>query len=191
MRQRFHTGTKNSGQNETPFEPIVASGSRAALPHARASHHFIENHSLVVIDMGCVVDGYCSDQTRTVAVGKISAEARRAYHTVLEAHLLGIHSARVGMQAKELDAIVRQFLSERGYGEAFSHSLGHSIGMQVHEVPTIGRKSEMRLPKGAVFTIEPGVYVPHQFGVRIEDMVYLTDEGALPLPRAPKHLIEL
>ncbi|MCS7013563.1 MAG: Xaa-Pro peptidase family protein [Chloroherpetonaceae bacterium] len=182
---------KKFGAERDAFEPIVASGSRAALPHARASHHFIENHSLVVIDMGCVVDGYCSDQTRTVAVGKISAEARRAYHTVLEAHLLGIHSARVGMQAKELDAIVRQFLSERGYGEAFSHSLGHSIGMQVHEVPTIGRKSEMRLPKGAVFTIEPGVYVPHQFGVRIEDMVYLTDEGALPLPRAPKHLIEL
>lgn len=182
---------KKFGAEKDAFEPIVASGPRAALPHARASHHFIQNHSLVVIDMGCVVEGYCSDQTRTVAVGKISDEARRAYHLVLEAHLLGIRTAKVGMPAKELDATVRQFLTEHGYGEAFSHSLGHSIGMEVHEVPTIGRKTEMRLPAGAVFTIEPGVYVPHQFGVRIEDIVHLTEAGAVPLPRAPKHLIEL
>lgn len=182
---------KKFGAEKDAFDPIVASGARAALPHARASHHQIQNNSLVVIDMGCVVEGYCSDQTRTVAVGKISQEMRQAYETVLEAHWLGIHSAKVGMQAKELDGIVRTFLAERGYGEAFSHALGHSVGLQVHEVPTIGRKTEMRLPAGCTITIEPGVYVPNQFGVRIEDIVFLTEEGAIPLPSAPKELIEL
>lgn len=182
---------KKFGAEKDAFEPIVASGPRAALPHARASHHLIQNNSLVVIDMGCVVNGYCSDQTRTVAVGKISQEMRRAYETVLEAHWLGIRSAKVGMQAKALDGIVREFLTQRGYGEAFSHALGHSVGLQVHEVPTIGRKTEMYLPAGCTITIEPGVYVPNQFGVRIEDIVFLTDDGAFPLPSAPKELIEL
>jgi Xaa-Pro aminopeptidase len=182
---------KRFGAERDAFEPIVASGPRAALPHARASEKFIQNNSLVVIDMGCVVDGYCSDQTRTVAVGKISDAMRQAYHTVLEAHLLGIREAKVGMVAKELDGLVRNFLAERGYGEAFSHALGHSVGLQVHEVPTIGRKTDMYLPTGCVITIEPGVYIPNEFGVRIEDMVYLTEAGAQPLPSAPKHLIEL
>jgi Xaa-Pro aminopeptidase len=145
----------------------------------------------LVIDMGCMVDGYCSDQTRTVAVGKIDDEARKVYNLVLEAHLLGIHSAKAGMTGKELDGIVREFLTAHGYGEAFGHSLGHAVGLQVHELPTIGRKGEMPIPVGAVITIEPGVYLPGKFGVRIEDMVLMTAHGAEPLPKAPKTLIEL
>jgi Xaa-Pro aminopeptidase len=145
----------------------------------------------MVIDMGCMVGGYCSDQTRTVAVGKIDDEARRVYNLVLEAHLIGIASAKAGMTGKELDATARAFLESRGYGEAFGHSLGHAVGLQVHELPTIGKKGEMKIPVGAVITIEPGVYLPGKFGVRIEDMVLITESGAEPLPKAPKQLIEL
>jgi Xaa-Pro aminopeptidase len=182
---------KRFGAEKDSFDPIVASGARGAFPHARATDNMVENHSLLVIDMGCMVGGYCSDQTRTVAVGKIDDEARRAYDLVLEAHLLGIRSAKAGMLGRELDAIARDFLAAHGYGEAFGHSLGHAVGLQVHELPTIGRKSEMQIPVGAVITIEPGVYLPGKFGVRIEDMVLITESGAEPLPKARKTLIEL
>ncbi len=182
---------KKFGAEKDSFDPIVASGSRGALPHARATDARLENNSLVVIDMGCVVNGYCSDQTRTVAIGNISSDARRAYNAVLDAHLLGIASAKAGMTGKALDGIVRDFLTAQGYGEAFSHSLGHSVGLQVHEQPIIGKKTEMVIPVGAVITIEPGVYLPNRFGVRIEDMVLITDSVAAPLPAAPKALIEL
>lgn len=182
---------KRFGADKDSFDPIVASGARGALPHARATDAYIQNNSFVVIDMGCVVDGYCSDQTRTVAVGKIDDEMRAVYHLVLEAHLLGIRSAKAGMTGRELDAIAREFLTANGYGEAFGHSLGHAVGLQVHELPTIGRKGEMKIPVGAVITIEPGVYLPGKFGVRIEDMVLITERGAEPLPKAKKELIEL
>ncbi len=182
---------KRFGAEKDSFDPIVASGPRGAFPHARATDNFIQNNSLLVIDMGCMVSGYCSDQTRTVAVGKISDEARAVYNLVLEAHLLGIRSAKAGMTGRELDAIAREFLTANGYGEAFGHSLGHAVGLQVHELPTIGRKGEMKIPVGAVITIEPGVYLPGKFGVRIEDMVLITERGAEPLPKAKKELIEL
>ncbi len=182
---------KRFGAEKDSFDPIVASGARGALPHARATDNLIQNNALLVIDMGCVVDGYCSDQTRTVAVGKIDDEARKVYNLVLEAHLLGIQSAKAGLTGRALDGIVRDFLTAHGYGEAFGHSLGHAVGLQVHELPTIGRKSEMQIPVGAVITIEPGVYLPGKFGVRIEDMVLITESGAEPLPKAPKQLIEL
>jgi Xaa-Pro aminopeptidase len=182
---------KRFGADKDSFDPIVASGARGAFPHARATDNFIENNALLVIDMGCMVDGYCSDQTRTVAVGKIDDEARKVYNLVLEAHLLGIRSAKAGMTGKELDGIVREFLTAHGYGEAFGHSLGHAVGLQVHELPTIGRKGEMKIPVGAVITIEPGVYLPGKFGVRIEDMVLMTERDAEPLPKAQKNLIEL
>lgn len=182
---------KRFGAEKDSFDPIVASGARAAFPHARATDNYIEKDSLMVIDMGCMVGGYCSDQTRTVAVGKISDEARKVYNLVLEAHLIGIQSAKAGMTGKELDATARDFLTLHGYGEAFGHSLGHAVGLQVHELPTIGKKSEMKIPVGAVITIEPGVYLPGKFGVRIEDMVLITESGAEPLPKAIKQLIEL
>lgn len=182
---------KRFGAEKDAFDPIVASGERGALPHARPSNEKIQNNSLVVIDMGCVVGGYCSDQTRTVAVGKISDEAKTVYNLVLKAHELGIHSAKPEMTGKELDGIVRDFLAAHGYGEAFGHSLGHSIGIEVHQSPIIGRKSETKIPAGSVITIEPGLYLAGKFGVRIEDMVHVTLDGAKPLPSAPKHLIEL
>ncbi|MBC8043767.1 MAG: aminopeptidase P family protein [Rhizobacter sp.] len=182
---------KRFGGEKDAFDPIVASGERGALPHARPSNEKIRNNSLVVIDMGCVVGGYCSDQTRTVAVGKISDEAKKIYNLVLEAHLLGIRSAKPEMTGKELDGIVREFFAAHGYGEAFGHSLGHSIGIEVHQSPIIGRKSETNIPAGSVITIEPGLYLAGKFGVRIEDMVYVTNDGATPLPSAPKQLIEL
>ncbi|MCS6988169.1 MAG: aminopeptidase P family protein [Chloroherpetonaceae bacterium] len=182
---------KRFGAEKDSFDPIVASGPRGAFPHARATDNRIQNNSLVVIDMGCVVEGYCSDQTRTVAVGKIDDEARKVYNLVLEAHWLGIRSAKAGMTGRELDAIPREFLTARGYGEAFGHSLGHAVGLQVHELPTIGRKGEMKIPVGAVITIEPGIYLPGKFGVRIEDMALITENGAEPLPKATKELIEL
>jgi Xaa-Pro aminopeptidase len=182
---------KRFGAEKDSFDPIVASGARGAFPHARATDNLVENNSLLVIDMGCMVEGYCSDQTRTVAVGKISDEARRAYHLVLDAHLLGINHARAGMVAKDLDAIARDYLAANGYTEEFGHSLGHAVGLQVHEFPVISKRTEALIPNGAVITIEPGVYVTGKFGIRIEDMVHVTERGATPLPTAPKHLIEL
>jgi Xaa-Pro aminopeptidase len=179
------------GAEKNSFDPIVAAGPRGALPHARPSDNKIPNNTLVVIDMGCVYQGYCSDQTRTVAVGKVGAEEVKVYNAVLQAQLLGIASAKVGMVGKDLDKISRDYLESQGYGEAFGHSLGHSVGMQVHEVPTIGKKTEMKIPDRAVITIEPGVYLPEKFGVRIEDMIFVTEHGVEVLPNATKELITL
>lgn len=182
---------KKFGADKDSFDPIVASGPRGALPHARPTNQHLLPNELVVIDMGCMYQGYASDQTRTVGVGKVSDEARKVYNLVLDAHLLGIESAKAGMSGKELDGIVRDFLTKNGYGEEFGHSLGHGVGLEVHEKPTVGKKGETIIPVGSVITIEPGVYLPGKFGVRIEDMVLMTESGAMPFQKSPKQLVEV
>lgn len=182
---------KRYGADKDAFDPIVASGERGALPHARPTDAKLRTNTFTVIDMGCSVRGYNSDQTRTVALGKVSGKAQEIYSLVLEAHLLGIASAKPGLSGKELDSIARTFFEARGVADYFGHSLGHGIGIEVHQAPIIGRKTEMKIPSGAVITIEPGLYLPNEFGVRIEDMVLVTDSGVTPFQTAPKHLIEL
>jgi len=179
------------GAEGDSFEPIVAGGARGARPHAKPSPAEFEPGTLIVIDMGCIVDGYASDQTRTVAFGKVSDEQRNVYRIVQQAQQLGIDAAKVGMAARDLDAEVRNFITAAGYGEAFGHGLGHGVGVEVHEAPRVGTASTGTLREGTVFTIEPGIYLPGRFGVRIEDMVALASNGAEPLQRFTKELIEL
>jgi Xaa-Pro aminopeptidase/Xaa-Pro dipeptidase len=182
---------RNLGAEKDSFDPIVAGGIRSAMPHARPTASKLEPGTLIVIDMGCVVEGYASDQTRTVALGNIPEEARRVYRTVQQAQQLGLDAARAGMTARELDAEVRSFIALEGYGEAFGHGLGHGVGIEVHEAPRVGTASIGTLHEGMVFTIEPGIYLAGRFGVRIEDMVLLGPGGAEPFQQFTKELIEL
>ena len=177
------------GASAMSFEPIVASGPRGALPHARPSSRTISPGELVVIDMGGVVDGYCSDLTRTVAVGEPHASAREAYEVVRRAQRAAIDAARAGMLGGELDAVARDVIEAAGLGEWFSHSLGHGVGLDVHEWPRLSQQVEHRLPAGATVTIEPGVYLPDRFGIRIEDVVVLREGGADNLTPLPTDLL--
>ncbi len=179
------------GAERVAFEPIVASGPNGALPHARPSDRVLRAGDLVVLDMGCFAEGYASDMTRTVAVGEPSDEARAVYAVVRRAQQAAVEAARAGMTTKALDAVARGVIEEAGYGDHFPHSLGHGVGLQVHEWPRVSYRFEHVLPEGAVVTIEPGVYVPERFGVRIEDMVVLRGEDAENLTRATKELLVL
>lgn len=179
------------GAEKDSFDPIVASGPRAAMPHAKPSAAHFRVGELIVIDMGCVVEGYASDQTRTVSLGRVSDEAREVYRIVRDAQQIGLASARCGMKASELDSAVRSFIAGQGYGEAFGHSLGHGVGIDVHEEPRISSKNDRILEENMVFTVEPGIYLPGRFGVRIEDTVVLRSDGAHPFQRFTKQLVEL
>lgn len=179
------------GATQMSFEPIVASGPNGALPHARASGRLLQEGELIVLDFGCVLDGYVSDMTRTVALGDPGAEAKRVYGIVQEAQRQAVEAAHGGMVSSELDKVARDIISEHGFGPYFSHSLGHGVGLEVHEWPGVTYRSDAVLPVGAVVTVEPGIYLPGRFGVRIEDMVVLQENGCEVLTRSPKELLIL
>ena len=179
------------GAEKMAFEPIVASGPNGALPHARPTDRQIQRGEMVVIDMGGFLDGYASDMTRTLAVGPPSEEARRGYELVRTAQACALDAARAGMTGKALDRVARDVIEAGGHGEHFPHSLGHGVGLQVHEWPSVSYRREHVLPEGAAVTIEPGIYVPEQFGIRIEDVVVLRAGGCDNLTAAPKELIVL
>ena len=182
---------KRLGAEKDSFAPIVASGPRSALPHAKPGNERFRPGTLIVIDMGCIFRGYASDQTRTVALGKVSEEARTIYQIIMDAQQLGIDSAKPGMGGRELDSLVRSYIEKRGYGDFFGHGLGHGVGVEVHEKPRLGKSSDDLLPQHSVFTIEPGIYLPGRYGVRIEDTVVMEEHGAVPFQRFTKELIEL
>jgi Xaa-Pro aminopeptidase len=182
---------KKFGAEGDAFEPIVASGTRGALPHARASMKQIRSGEMVTLDFGCRYRGYHSDLTRTVAVGRPSPELRRIYSVVLQAQAEAIRMARAGIKARSLDAVARGWIKKAGFGRYFTHSLGHGLGLQVHELPRISRQSPARLAAGNVVTIEPGIYVPDRGGVRIEDDVVIEDGSCRLLTKAPKKLLIL
>ncbi|MCX6179737.1 MAG: aminopeptidase P family protein [Chlorobiales bacterium] len=182
---------KKLGAEKDSFDPIVASGPRSAMPHAKPTPAPFKKGELIVIDMGCIYEGYASDHTRTVALGRVSSEARNVYRIVKEAQELGIASAKCGMMAKQLDEEVRLFINAHGYAEEFGHGLGHGVGFEVHEEPRISPNGEHLLQENMVFTIEPGIYLPGKFGVRIEDTVVMGLHGATPLQSLSKELIEL
>ena len=187
VASRLEAALRERGSEWHPFQTIVASGPRAALPHARAADRAIERGDLLLIDFGATVDGYCSDLTRTFVVGRAADDRQRAvYEAVLTAQRSAISGVRAGMSGREADAIARQSLDSAGFGAAFGHSLGHGLGLEVHEDPRLAPTAEGLLPAGAVVTIEPGVYFEGWGGVRLEDDVFLSTDGPLLVsPGAP------
>jgi Xaa-Pro aminopeptidase len=182
---------RDAGSEGFPFPSIVASGPRAALPHAHSSPRPIESGDFLLMDFGAVVGGYCSDVTRTVVVGSASAEQRDVYEVVREANALASAAVRTAMTGRDADALARDYIDRAGYGAQFGHSLGHGIGLEVHEAPRLARTAEGALAEGAVVTIEPGIYRPGWGGVRIEDDVVLEADGPRLLTEFPRELIEL
>jgi Xaa-Pro aminopeptidase len=177
------------GADADAFEPIVASGARGAFPHARASLKKIKKGELVTIDLGCRVNGYHSDMTRTVAVGRPRPRAERIYEAVRDAQAKAVETIRSGLQAKDVDAVARESLRCFGLAKHFTHSLGHGIGLQVHEPPRLSALSNETLRAGMVVTVEPGVYISGFGGVRIEDDVLIRNGFGEPLNRSSKELI--
>ena len=182
---------RDAGSEGFPFASIVASGPRSALPHARAADRALEVGDLVLLDFGAIADGYCSDITRTVVLGKATSAQREAYDVVLEANQRASGAIRVGMLGMAADAIAREYIAHRGFGEAFGHSLGHGIGLEVHEAPRLAKTVDTPLPGGAVVTIEPGIYRAEWGGIRIEDDVLLEDSGPRVLTSFRRDLLEL
>jgi len=177
---------RTHGGDGMAFEVIVASGPRSAMPHGTASPKPIEEGELVTIDMGARVDGYCADMTRTVGVGEVATAHRELFEAVLEAECAALAEVRPGAHGKDLDTVARDVLTTHGFGEAFTHSLGHGVGLDVHEGPALSSKSQDELAAGMVVTIEPGAYYPGDAGVRIEDLAVVTDDGHEVLSASPK-----
>jgi len=182
---------RDEGSEEAPFPPIVASGPRSALPHARASSRVVNRGEFLLIDFGAQHGGYCSDVTRTFVLGEPTPEQRDVYAIVRDANHIAAHSIRVGMTGAAADGLARSYIERCGYGEAFGHSLGHGLGLEVHEAPRLARTAEAALRAGAVVTIEPGIYRPGWGGVRIEDDVHLSANGPQILTNFSRELIEV
>jgi len=179
------------GAEKKSFDTIIASGPNSSKPHAVPGERKIQNGDFVTIDFGCVYKGYCSDTTRTVAVGEPTEEMRKVYNTVLEAQLAGIAAAKAGVPGKEIDGAARKVIDDAGYGEYFGHSFGHSLGIEIHESPNAAPSNSEPMPIGAVISAEPGIYLPGKFGVRIEDVLILNENGCENITKYPKELIIL
>jgi Xaa-Pro aminopeptidase len=179
------------GAEGMSFETIVASGERSALPHGKASTAALPRRGFVTLDFGIIREGYCSDMTRTVHLGAPRSEERKAYEAVLEAQQAAVAAVSAGISCGEVDEAARGILRKAGMDDAFTHSTGHGVGLEIHESPRVGAGQKTRLQPGMVVTIEPGVYWPGKFGIRIEDMVAVTRTAGQVLTPAPKALIEL
>jgi len=182
----LHFGAENMS-----FDPIVVSGPNGSLPHGVPGERVIQSGEFITMDFGCIFRGYCSDMTRTVAVGFATEEMQRIYQIVLSAQEAGIAAARAGVTGREVDAAARSIIAAAGYGSYFGHSFGHGVGVEIHESPNASPMNESPLPAGAVISAEPGIYLPGKMGVRIEDVILLTKDGCRNLTKAPKELIIL
>jgi Xaa-Pro aminopeptidase len=180
---------RRRGASGNSFDPIVASGPNGAKPHARPSERRVEAGELVVIDFGCVVDGYCSDMTRTVSVGDPGPEARRVWDVVRDSQWAGREAVRAGADCAAVDRACREVIDAAGWGDSFVHGTGHGVGLEIHEAPRVAASARDTLETGSVVTVEPGVYLPGVGGVRIEDTVVVTPDGSDPLTAFPKDLI--
>ena len=174
------------GAEKMSFDPIVAGGSNGSMPHAVPTDRKGE---FVTMDFGCVYGGYCSDMTRTVCVGQPTEEMRQVYEVVLSAQLAGIAAARAGVTGAEIDGAAREVIRQAGYGEFFGHSFGHGVGVEIHESPNASPANDKPMAAGSVISAEPGIYLPGRFGVRIEDVIVLTEDGCRNITRAPKELL--
>jgi Xaa-Pro aminopeptidase len=182
---------RKEGATSSSFDTIVASGHRSALPHGVATDKILEKGDLVTLDFGAYYQGYVSDITRTIAVGEPNEKLKEIYDIVYEAQKRGVASIKPGMSGKEADALTRDYITEKGYGEYFGHSTGHGIGLEVHEGPNLSLKSDIVLEPGMVVTVEPGIYIPGLGGVRIEDDTLITSKGNETLTHSTKELIIL
>jgi Xaa-Pro aminopeptidase len=179
---------KNGGEGLS-FEPIVVSGPNTSLPHGVPGERRLQDGDFITMDFGVLYQGYCSDMTRTVALGHATDEMRKVYDTVLKAQLAGIAATKAGVKGKDVDAAARQVIEDAGYGPYFGHSYGHSLGMEVHEMPSCSPSGEAVMEENMVSSAEPGIYLPGKFGVRIEDVVVFRADGCENLTHSPKNLI--
>lgn len=179
----LHYGAENMS-----FDPIVVSGANSSKPHGVPTDKMIAAGDFVTMDFGCIVDGYCSDMTRTVAVGHVTEEMQHVYDVVLDAQLAGIACCKAGVSGREVDGAARCVIEAAGYGDAFGHGFGHGVGLEIHEAPTASSRANALLPAGSILTAEPGIYLPGKFGVRTEDMLYVIEDGCINLTEAPKTL---
>jgi Xaa-Pro aminopeptidase len=182
---------KKKGASGTSFESIVASGKRSSLPHGVASKKKIEDGDFVTLDFGCIYNGYCSDMTRTVVIGKATDKQKEIYNTVLEAQEEALKHIKPGIKGCDVDKLARDIIEKKGYGKYFGHGLGHGVGLEVHEGPRLSPLGKDTLKANMVVTDEPGIYLPNFGGVRIEDLIVVTEDGCETLSKSPKHLIEL
>ena len=182
----LHYGAENMS-----FDPIVVSGPNGSLPHGVPSEKTVQRGEFVTMDFGCIYHGYCSDMTRTVAVGFVTDEMRKVYETVLSAQAAGIAAARAGASGKTVDGAARAVIAAAGYGSFFGHSFGHGVGVEIHESPNASPLNDAPLPAGAVISAEPGIYLPGKLGVRIEDVLILKEDGCRDITKAPKELLVL
>lgn len=187
----LETVMREAGSDNLPFEIIVASGPRSAMPHGVASDRVIRKDELLLVDLGASVDGYCSDMTRTFATGRLTGRQMEIYRTVQEAQDMAAKGIKAGVKASEIDKLARDRIAAAGYGEAFGHSLGHGIGLEAHEGPVLASRSKDVLAAGTTVTVEPGIYLKRAGGVRIEDTVLVTPKGAQRLTRFPRDLMKL
>ena len=179
------------GSEGLAFPTICVSGVNTTQPHGEPSDKAVEEGDFITIDMGGIIGGYCGDMTRTVAVGGVSEEQAIVYETVLSAQLAGLEALAPGVKCFDVDKICRDMIAEAGYGEYFVHGTGHGVGRQVHESPTLNTKSDEVLEENMPVTVEPGIYIPERFGVRIEDLAIITGFGIINTNRSPKELIIL
>ena len=182
---------RSLGASDVSFETIVASGLRSAMPHVVDSKKIIEQGDLITIYFGCYYEGYVSDMTRTFAIGDPGEQLKEIYQIVLEAQLAVLEVAKPGVTGKQLDAVARDYITKHGYGEAFGHSTGHGIGLEIHEGPNVSVRAEKQFVPGNIITDEPGIYLPGIGGVRIEDDLLITSDGNRVLTHSPKELIIL
>ncbi len=180
-----------NGSEGNSFDPIVVTGKKTSMPHGVPGDEVIREGDFVTMDFGSLKDGYCSDMTRTVAVGYATEEMRNVYDIVLRAQLAGIAAARAGIPGREIDAAARKVITEAGYGPYFGHGFGHSLGLDIHEPPIAGPSGEALMAENDLCSAEPGIYLPGRFGVRIEDVMILRADGAEVITKAPKDLIVL
>ncbi len=182
---------KEEGAEGFSFDTIAASGIHSAMPHAVPTDKKLAEGDFLTMDFGCLYRGYCSDMTRTVVMGHASDRQREVYDIVLQAQQAALSGIRPGMTGKEIDALARNVIREAGYGDHFGHSLGHSVGLEIHERPVFSQKEETVIRPGMVITVEPGIYIEGFGGVRIEDVVVITEDGCENLTHSPKELIEI
>lgn len=182
---------RKNGSCGVAFDTISVSGKNSSLPHGVPTDKEIQNGDFITMDFGANIGGYCSDMTRTVAVGNATDKMRKVYNTVFKAQTEALSAIKPNIECKSIDEIARDIIDNNGFAGCFGHGLGHSVGLEIHENPSFNTRDETLLQEGMVLTVEPGIYIENEFGVRIEDMVYITDKGYENLSKSPKELIIL
>lgn len=180
---------RSYGAEGLSFPTICVSGVNTTQPHGEPTDKVIENGDFVTMDFGAIVDGYCGDMTRTIGIGQLSEEQRHVYDVVLRSQLAGLAACKAGVRCRDVDAVSRNIITDAGYGDYYIHGTGHGVGREVHEAPVLNAKSDDVLEEFMPVTVEPGIYIPDKFGVRIEDLAIITEFGIINIVQSPKNLI--